>query len=144
MDRWKLGSGKGTTALSLVEVLIVVAIIAVLASIIIPQFVGVGAATERALAQRNLNMLNSAANAFSQSDRLLGGLVGAGQPNKEEAVLAYLYAYNPAAPIPGSPFLDPVHTFTVITATNKFRASWNGRVFELINRGTAGTGVDLE
>ncbi len=133
-----------SAGISLVELLVVIAILSVLASVLIPQITGAGGATERTLARRSLNMLNAAAGAFSQSERLLGDLIPAETANKEQAALALLYAYDPQAPIPGSPFLDPARIFTVTSVTNKYRARWNGRVFEWIERGTAGTGVDLE
>lgn len=135
---------KRSKGITLVELLVVIAVVAILASILVPQVVGVGAATERSLAQRNLNKLNAAVGAFGQSDQLLSDLVSSEQTEKEEAVLALLYRYDPLAPMPGSPFLDPAQVFLVTSATNRFRARWSGAVFEWIERGTAGRGVDLE
>lgn len=137
-------AAKSSKGVTLVELLVVIAVVAILAAILVPQVVGVGAATERSLAQRNLNKLNAAVGAFSQSNQLLSDLVTAEQADKEQAVLALLYDYDSSAPIPGSPFLDPAHVFIVTSATNRYRARWSGKVFAWIERGEAGTGVDLE
>lgn len=129
-------------AFSLVEILVVVAVIAIITGIFLPQILGVGSATEQTLARRNLNMLNAAVGAFNQSDRNLGELVSGSQADKEQAVLDYLRSTNEI--IQGSPFLDPERGFAVSSSSGKYRARWNGRVFEWVDRGTAATGVDLE
>lgn len=119
-----------------------VAVIAIITSILLPQILGVGSTAEQTMAKRNFNALNAAVSAFNQSDRDLGELVLGSAPDKEQAVLSYLRATNEM--VAGSPFLDPDHDFDVSSSTTKYRAGWNGRVFRWIDRGTVGTGVDLE
>jgi prepilin-type N-terminal cleavage/methylation domain-containing protein len=130
-------------AFSLVELLVVVAVIGILAGVTIPIVTGLRERSEHTVAERNLSILNSAVTAYNQSNRNLGDMVGAGLADAEKTVIGLLQAYDTANPIPGSPYLDPAMNCEQTSATDRYRARWSGRFFALVEKGVAGTGIDL-
>ena len=124
------------SAYSLTELLVVVATIAILASISIPVISGVLQNSTREIAQRNLNLLNGAVSAYNQMNQRL--VLADGQ-----TLAAFRALTNRDEAVPGSPFL-PSHLRAVeSSATNTFRARWNGSVFAMLATGEPGSGIDL-
>lgn len=130
-------------ALSLPEIVIVVAVIGLLAAIAIPLMSRVTTGSERAVATRNLDVINGAVLAFNQSNWELV-LTAAADTSDERAIYDSLRYRAPTNPSPGSPYLTDTTVFAASTSSETYRARWNGRMFELLLPGTAGEGWDLQ
>ena len=136
------GSGRATGGMSLVEVLIVVAFLAIVAAICIPSISGVVSSSNYETAKRNLNYLNGAVIGFNESN---WELVLAASPgiSDEQAVFNSLCYRASTTPSPGSPYLPPTATLVPTSDASTYRAMWNGRMFSIVVPGSNGTGLDL-
>lgn len=133
-------------AFSLTEILIVIAVIGVLASVGIAVMSGVVAGTERSISTRNLNLLNGAVVAYNNANRELNPdnePVSAGSED-EDAVVARLSERDSENPAPGSPYLPENTEVRTTSSAERYRAAWNGRFFRLLGPGEAGVGIDLQ
>ncbi|MBE2204257.1 MAG: prepilin-type N-terminal cleavage/methylation domain-containing protein [Chthoniobacterales bacterium] len=127
---------------SLTELLVVIAVLAIIAGIGIPAIIGVFSSSNQEVARRNLNVLNGAVLNFNQSnwELVLAAASGSDDEQKIFDSLRYRAATNPT---PGSPYLPENAAFVATSGTNTYRARWNGRMFEIVVPGTNGTGLDL-
>ena len=127
---------------SLTEVLVVVAVLAIIVAVSVPEIAGLFTGSSYETAKRNLNYLNGAVVAFNQSTWELVLAASSGSSDEQQIFdsLRYRSATNPAA---GSPYLPPTATFVTSTNTSTYRAVWNGRMFGIVVPGSNGTGLDL-
>ena len=128
--------------LSLIEILVVVAFLAIIATISIPSISNLVSASSYETAKRNLNYLNGAVIGFNNSnwELVLAASSGSDDEQKIFDSLRYRDATNPAS---GSPYLPDTATFVASSDTSTYRASWNGRMFGIVVPGTTGAGLDL-
>jgi len=126
------------------ELLVVIAVLAVIAAIAIP-IMGNNIQTAAAgTARANLNLLNAAVQSFNQANWELVLATSSGSDD-ERAIFDSLRYRNPDVRMasPGSPYLPPNATFVASAETTTFRAVWNGRLYEMRPAGSNGTGLDL-
>lgn len=137
MARHRLSGG-----FSLPEVIVTIGLIAVIAAIGIVSITGVGQDAESTIAERNLNLLNSAVNSFNSTrwELVLSPNPGT---SDEQAIFYSLQHRDAANPTPGSPVLQTSVPFAVTSSEEAYRGIWNGRFFQLLAPGTIGEGVDL-
>lgn len=128
--------------MSLTEVLVVIAFLAIVAAISVPNLIGVFSGSSYEVAKRNLNYLNGAVIGFNQANWELVLATSAGSDDEQKIFdsLRYRASVNPAA---GSPYLPSTAAFEASSSTSTYRAKWNGRMFEIVVPGTNGTGLDL-
>ena len=125
----------GLFGYSLVELLVVIAVISLLAAIAIPVVNDVRSSAGRAAARDNLSLLNNAINAHNMAaTQMPAELTAAEVVEKLET------------PPHGSsmPFLKVNKSFPQTQDTDTYRGVWDGRYFRLVEPGSAGTGVDLQ
>ena len=128
--------------MSLPELIVVVAVLAIIVGIAIPSISGVSGGSQRTVAERNLNMLNAAVAAYNQCGSELTNAANDGASTDELAVIQILQTQDPA--LIGSPFLPSNLVFPATSSTNAYRAQWTtNTVFRLRVPGTNGTGVNL-
>lgn len=132
----------GLAGMSLAEVLVVIAVLAVITAISIPRISDIISGTSRETATRNLNYLNGAVIAFNESNWELI-LTASGGTTDEERIFDSLRYRDATNPAPGSPYLPPTATFVASSNATSYRASWNGRMFSLVPAGSNGAGLDL-
>lgn len=131
--------------ISLTEMLVVVALIAVLAALAIPQIGNLNVQSEQAAAELGVEQLNRAVQLHNQAWRQISIEPSTGTED-EMAVVELLQTpreVNPGIPMAGSPFLEPTLEFSGTSDSTVQRARWNGAFFELIPPQTAGAGLDL-
>ncbi len=128
--------------LSLTEVLVVIAFLAIVAAISVPNMIGVFSGSSYEAAKRNLNYLNGAVLGFNQSNWELVLAASSGSDD-EQRIFDSLRYRAPVNPAPGSPYLPANAAFVASSSTTDYRAKWNGRMFEIVVPGTNGTGLDL-
>ncbi len=136
------GAGRATGGFSLVEVLVVVAFLAVVAAISIPNISNLFTASNSETAERNLNYLNGAVVGFNNSNWELVLAASSGSED-EQKIFDSLRYRDPATPAPGSPYLPLNATFVATSDTATYRAVWNGRMFGIVVPVSNGTGLDL-
>ena len=136
-------SGRATGGLSLTEVLVVVAFLAIVAAISIPNISSLVSSSSYETAKRNLNYLNGAVIGFNEANWELYLAPSAGSDD-EQAIFVNSLRYRDATnPVPGSPYLPSTATFVATSDTSTYRARWNGRMFVIVVPGSNGTGLDL-
>jgi prepilin-type N-terminal cleavage/methylation domain-containing protein len=128
-------------AFSLVELLITVGVIAVLSAVALPVFTGWTESAAANVARRNLNFLNGAVVAFNNAKSEIDQ-ASAADASDELAVFTLLQTADPDAK--GSPFLSTNLRCITTSSEDTYRASWNGRFFQMLAPGAAGSGVDLQ
>ena len=138
----------GRAGMSLIEVLVVISFLAIVAALAIPSISNVLFSSSYQTAQRNMNLLNGAVIAYSQSSwgEINTNVFATSSGSDDEAGVFNCLRYrntNAALAAPGSPYLPPNATFVATSETNTYRARWNGRMFEILPVGTSGTGLDL-
>jgi prepilin-type N-terminal cleavage/methylation domain-containing protein len=129
-------------AFSLAEIVVTVAIIGVLASIAIPVYSGVTERSRRAVAVDHLESMNRAVANFAHTCWKLPTAAVDGDTADEFLALRSLQWQFPASALkPGSPYFDPKYDPAASSSTTEYRIRWNGRGFELLDKGQAGTGL---
>jgi type II secretory pathway pseudopilin PulG len=137
-----MSRAKGPPGYSLVEIIVVICGIGILSGIAIVAFSGAFGGASRSTAQRNLNLLNGAVTSFknTQWEIILSPVP---ETSDESAVFYTLQFRNPTNPAPGSPSLTTSMPFVVTSDSEKHRAIWNGRAFQMLTPGIPGAGIDL-
>jgi type II secretory pathway pseudopilin PulG len=132
----------GRAAFSIAELVVTVAIIGVLAAISIPVYSNARDAAERTLADDHVEALNRAVTTFSQNCWQLPTAANASSTTDELAVVRSLQYQFPSASLkPGSPYFDPTYDPQTSSNTAYLRIRWNGKSFERLDFGQAGTGL---
>ena len=134
--------GRAAGGFSLTEVLVVVAFLAIVAAISVPNIARLVTDSNYETAKRNLNYLNGAVVGFNDANWELVLAASSGSDD-ERAIfdsLRYRDATNPAS---GSPYLPSTAAFVATSDTSTYRAMWNGRMFVIVVPGSNGTGLDL-
>lgn len=137
-------------AFSLVEILVVLAIIGILASIAIPLLSGVREGSRLEAARSVVAQMNRAVAAYGQTGVTISGNGPAGarttilanddETSDELAVLRLLTTREEG--VVGSPFLQASGMPSEPSAdTSRFRVRWNGQYFELVPVGEEGQGL---
>jgi len=128
--------------LSLIEVTVVIAFLAIVAAVAVPVMSNVLKASAAETAKRNMHLLNGAVIAFNQGNWELVLATSSGSDDEQKIFdsLRYRAETNPS---PGSPYLPPNATFVASSHSATHRAVWNGRLFKIVPVGSNGTGLDL-
>jgi len=137
-------SASGKRGMSFAEVMMALGVLGVIVAILIPSIMNVVPHAKSSTAEANLEQLNRAVLRFNQANWELIHPVS-GDSSDEEAIFRSLQYRAPATsnPAPGSPYIEQTLTFVDSDSDETYRASWNGRMFQLISPGTGGEGIDL-
>lgn len=135
-------SGRATCGMSLTEVLVVIAFLAIIAAISIPSISSLISGSSYETAKRNLNYLNGAVIGFNEANWELVLAASSGSDD-EQAIFNSLRYRGPTNPAPGSPYLPSTAAFAPTSDRSTYRAMWNGRMFVIVVPGSNGTGLDL-
>lgn len=129
---------------SLVEIVVVITIIGVMAMLLLPSFHDLLPGSKYSTALANLELLNQSVLRYNQANKEIVLTSAPASTSDEEDIAKRLQYRGPdATASPGSPFLDPTLTITSTDGVNTYRASWNGRMFQMVQAGTVGSGLDL-
>ena len=138
----RTGRRRNCSGISLIELLIAVAVVGIMAGIGIAVMGNVISTSASQTAERNLNYLNGAVVAFNQASWEL--VFDADSGTSDESAIFNSLRYRDAAnPSPGSPYLPATTVFVASSSTSDYRATWNGRMFEIAMPGASGTGINL-
>lgn len=128
---------------SMTEMVVVIAIVSVLASIVIIMMQGAYSASRETLAVSRLEMLNAALHSWANSNREMSFMRMDGATTDEFVVLRDLQYRNPnkKKATYNSPFLPPEYNPKTSNSVSEFRFRWTGRNFELLRPGQQGSGL---
>lgn len=131
---------------SLPEIMVTIAIVAILAGIALATFGNVNDATRQTQAENITAQLNSALKGFGQSNWDIRTTKDDSVTTDEYKVLRSLQ-YKPAASSgrfdSGAPYYPPTWNPTASSSSSDYRVRWNGLNFQLLSPGTSGTGLKL-
>jgi prepilin-type N-terminal cleavage/methylation domain-containing protein len=128
-------------AFSLVEMLVAIAVIGVLAAVAIPAFSNIGTPTKDVEAKDFTESLNKALRSYGQACWEIETPANNSATTDEFLVLRSLQYQWPSSSLkPGSPFFSPNYNPSESSDSTKHRIRWNGKFFEALLPGTAGTG----
>lgn len=136
-SRFFSGSAGG---FSFAEMMVVLGVLCIITAIIVPTVSNVLPGTRASMADTNVNTLNQSVLKYNQANAELT-VAAVSDGSDEQAVAAALQTRDAAAP--GSPYLAPEMAMVVASDAGSYRAVWNGRMFEVLSPGQAGTGLDL-
>ncbi len=120
---------------SLTELLVVVSVLAVIAAIGVPLMLNLVPSAGEQTATRNLNYLNGAVLSYNQAVEELNTNA------TETTILTMLQTRDNRSH--GSPYLPANLKTNTSSDSSVYRAKWNGRMFEMLPPGSAGTGLPL-
>ncbi|SKA89717.1 hypothetical protein SAMN02745166_01608 [Prosthecobacter debontii] len=125
------------------ELIIAISILGILAGIVIVRMWGAFGASQETLATSRVEMLNSALHSWSSANREMSFMRRDETTSDELVVLRDLQYRNPnqALASVGSPYVPPEYNPGNSSSDKDFRIRWNGRTFELVRPGEAGTGL---
>lgn len=129
--------GRASGGYSLAELLVVIAVLGILATFAIQNYGGGRRAAEGAAGRHDVAVLNAAVLAYNTANRELVRPRGS-----EMEIIALLQTRDPG--LPGSPYLDADTAYSMSSSSDRVRAQWNSRFFELVMPGVDGSGIDLD
>lgn len=120
--------------------MVVLGVLCIITAIIVPTVSNVLPGTRASMADSNTNTLNQAVLKYNQTSAELV-IAAVSDGTDEQAVAAALQTRDDS--VPGSPCMAPEKAMIISSDANSYRAVWNGRMFEVLSPGHAGTGLDL-
>ena len=127
---------------SLVEVLVTIGVIGILAAVSISTISRTDSTARAEVANSIVTSINRAISGYRQCGSEITTSANADASADEASVMALLTVYDSG--VVGTPFLKGEYWPSVgTTATTTYRARWNGRFFEVVPAGTAGTGLKI-
>lgn len=135
--------GSGARGFSMTELVIVISIMGVLATIVVSAFSQFLDGGKDALAKERQENLNQALHRYAQTNKELLETKMPSSAADETTVLLKLQYRNPNEDLAqvGSPYFDPRYRPVASAAATTYRLRWTGRLFELLKPGTSGTGL---
>jgi prepilin-type N-terminal cleavage/methylation domain-containing protein len=131
--------------MSMVEILVSIAIVAILTTLAIPTYMGYFSSSKTTIAGSLLETLNTAVHRFNEGNYELVVTPGMDtQAQVELAVLRTLQYRNPLNPKVGSPYIHTRWNPVASSDTADYRLQWKGTLFVLLAPGTAGTGLKVD
>jgi type II secretory pathway pseudopilin PulG len=124
------------------EMVIVVAIVGVIASIISGSFSELNSSGKRVLAEQRLEMLNTALNRMAMSGRQIFATPQLTSSRDEDLAVMTLQMRDEN--LVGSPFVVPTYLPRASSDTTTYRLRFTGSRFELLLPGQTGTGLKVE
>lgn len=130
--------------LSMAEVLTVIAILGILASIAIPIIHGTFSGSQAAIARNLVETMNQAVHKFNQTnyELLSSGVAQSGLD--EMLILRTMQFRDPNRPKMGAPYMRPDWNPDVSSNINDYRVMWAGSLFQLLPPGTPGAGIKVK
>ncbi|MGV3660626.1 MAG: type II secretion system protein [Prosthecobacter sp.] len=133
----------GAGGFSMTELVIVISIMGVLATITVASFNQFLGGSKDALAKERQESLNQAVHRYAQTDKELLVQDISSSAADETRALRRLQYRNPNEDLAlvGSPYFDPRYNPVGSSSDSTYRLRWTGTLFELLKPGKSGTGL---
>lgn len=135
------GKPRRRAGFSMTELVTVISIIGVLASILVARFPDLAGSGREVLARQKLEMLNGALISMNYSGRRIEAPANLGTAGDEQLIIMTLQRRDES--LPGSPFVLPTYRPPASSDAQDYRLRFNGTRFELLLPGQAGTGLKV-
>jgi prepilin-type N-terminal cleavage/methylation domain-containing protein len=126
---------------SLVEMIVVIAIMGILAASAISAYKGMTRGTQLGVAQGKVDQLNGAVAKYSQISWEIDVEADDDSGDDELLVLRSLQWRDPVDPVHGTPFFETGWSPSASADDETFRIHWNGQGYDLIEPGDSGMGL---
>lgn len=138
---WK--ARRWTVGVSLVEMVVVIAVVGILAAVAIPSISGTLGPSKKAIASNLTETLNGAVHRFNQTnyELLFTGVSASAQD--EMLILRTMQYRDPVDPKPGSPYMRNDWNPATSSSTADYRIIWTGVLYKLLEPGVSGTGLKV-
>lgn len=123
------------------ELLVCISLLGIFSGIAVNQYGHVAPAGRQNLGVDVMNLLNRGVLHYSQVNANITVGATEGSAADELSVLALLKARDNSAP--GSPYVPGEFSANASSDPDTVRIRWNGKFFQLIPEGTAGTGLEV-
>lgn len=135
----------GERGFSMTELVIVVSILGVLATISMTSFNHLLSGSKDAVAGERLEMMNRALHTFAQQNyEMVFNRMDTGGADEMVILRTLQYRNTDIDRVKiGSPYIDPRYNPVVSTNAGDYRIRWTGRCYELLKPGTAGSGIKM-
>jgi prepilin-type N-terminal cleavage/methylation domain-containing protein len=141
-----IGVFSSLAGFTLPELIATIAILAILSAVAIESYSNLQESARESVARDTVSILNRALLHFNQAnwDIVLNAVPGS--TSDELAVLRTLQWRDPdpAQATPGSPYMPANFSEAVSSSEDDYRIRWNGHTFELLEPGTAGSGLKTD
>lgn len=127
---------------SMTELITVISILSILASIIISRFTGLDDSARAVLAQERVEMLNGGLSRMGISGRRINAAANLNSTGDEQLIVMTLQMRDES--LVGSPFVVPNYQPTASSSAEDYRLRYNGARFELLSPGQTGAGLKME
>ncbi len=126
---------------SMTELITVISIIGIIASIIVVQFPDLNSSGKNVLARERLELLNGALSTMNIAGRPINAAANLGSAADEQLIVMTLQMRDES--LVGSPFVIPNYRPQASSDARDHRLRFNGVRFELLLPGQAGTGLKV-
>ena len=126
------------------EMVVMIAIVGILSFIAIASFGNSKGATEENIAREVIETMNLGLKKFAQINYEISLARDDAASTDEFLVLRSLQWRDPLDPSPGSPYVRPDLNPVASTDSQSYRIRWNGRLFTLLEPGSAGAGMKID
>ncbi len=125
----------------MVEMLIVISIVGILSGISVVSYKGYLESAERSTAIDFVEQLNNGLKEYEQNVKALTIAADDNATTEEDAIVDFLQQIDTT--VFGSPYFRPNWQPVTGSDPETYRIRWNGATFELVERGTTGTGLEI-
>lgn len=144
--RWSLpASLERDAGYSLSELIWIIALMGILASIAIPHMGESLSNSKAVIAREKLEMMNKGVHAFAECAGFSITRTPMNSSGADETLVLHdLQTRSLTSPTPGSPFVDPTYRPVSSSDPNDYRIAWTSNfVFKLLSPGETGTGLKV-
>jgi len=141
--RYRLPSSRTQKGFSLVELIVTVGVLGIITGIAITYYGGTLDSSKRVVAKEMAETLNLGLKKHAQVNYAFNLAANDSSADDETAIVRSLQFHHPTDLVPGAPFVRPNWHPVASNSAEEFRLRWNGRIFLVVEPGTAGTGLKV-
>lgn len=142
---WSTAAPKNAAGYSLSELIWIIALMGILASIAIPHMAESLSNSKAVIARQKLEMMNKGVHAFAECAGFSITRTPMNSSGADETLVLHdLQTRSLTNPTPGSPFVDPTYRPVSSSDPTDYRIVWTSNfVFKLLSPGESGTGLKV-